>query len=177
MGDRIAVMNEGVIQQCDTPLGLYNRPVKRFVAGFIGSPPMNFLELGVEEAGEQLWVCGGGFRLRVDGQHAQRLRQYVGREVIFGIRPTDIREARGDRSEDMQGGRCVEARVEVTEPTGADTLAYLEVHGHSLLASLDSETEAVEGQALMIAVDMAKCHYFDMDTEASILWHNALPDA
>jgi multiple sugar transport system ATP-binding protein len=171
------VMNEGVIQQCDTPLGLYNRPVKRFVAGFIGSPPMNFLELGVEEAGEQLWVCGAGFRLRVDGQHAQRLRQYVGREVIFGIRPTDIREAAGDRSEDMQGGRCVEARVEVMEPTGADTLAYLDVAGNSLLASLDSATEAVEGQALMIAVDMAKCHYFDMDTEESILWHNALPDA
>ena len=173
MGDRIAVMNEGIIQQCDTPLGLYNRPVKRFVAGFIGSPPMNFIEPAIEDDGEQLWVAGDGFRMRVDEQHTQRLRQYVGREVIFGIRPTDIREAAGDRSGDMESGRCLEATVEVTEPTGAHTLAYLDVHGHSLLASLDSATEAVEGRPLEVTVDMSKCHYFDMDTEESILLREA----
>ena len=167
MGDRIAVMQDGVIHQCDQPLGLYERPVNRFVAGFIGSPPMNFLHAQVQEAGGELWVSGEGFRAKIDTAHRDRLGEYVGQAVTFGIRPTDVYE------QAMASGAirdsCLQVEVEVVEPMGAHTLVYLNLRGQSLVASLDSATQAIEGEELAICLDMSKAHYFDTATELSIL--------
>ncbi len=169
MGDRIAVMKDGVIHQCDEPLGLYNRPANRFVAGFIGSPPMNFLDAEVEDVGGQLWVAGEGFRAQADTAHQDRLREYVGQRVTFGIRPTDIHDKALAAASALSQDSCLEAGVEVIEPTGAHTLVYLTLRGQSLIASLDSTTRAIEGEKLDICLDMSRAHFFDAATDLSIL--------
>ncbi len=169
MGDRIAVMHEGHIQQCDTPLGLYGKPVNRFVAGFIGSPSMNFLNGEIRDVSGGLRVAGNGYDVKADASHYERLREYAGRQVIFGIRPTDIHDRASSRAGAQIAGDYLHAVVEVVEPMGAETVVYLNLQGQNLIASLDSSTPAAEGRELDIRFDMSRAHYFDRDTDLSIL--------
>ena len=121
MGDRIVVMRDGVIQQIGTPLGLYNQPVNRFVAGFIGSPPMNIMNAKVAESDGQLSIDEGDFQIRLDGEMADTLRSHVGKDVLFGIRPEDLLY---DEAPAAQNN--IKARVEVVEPLGAEIHLYVE---------------------------------------------------
>jgi multiple sugar transport system ATP-binding protein len=117
MGDRIAVMNDGLLQQVDAPLVLYNRPANIFVAGFIGSPAMNFLDVTVRRNGQGLLYDAGSFKVAVPKSHEDRLGKYLDQQVKFGIRPEDI----FDRALSMVEARpenTIKARVEVTEPMG-----------------------------------------------------------
>lgn len=170
MGDRIAVLNAGVMQQCDTPLNLYGSPANRFVAGFIGSPAMNFLEAKLTSENGSTYVDAAGLRLRLPDDRAARVREqgYLGKPVVLGIRPEDIH----DRELSLippEEGNTATVRVDVTEPMGDRVIVYALVNGETILASLGSATKARELTDLQVVLDTNRIHLFDCDTERSLL--------
>jgi multiple sugar transport system ATP-binding protein len=167
MGDRIAVMNEGVVQQVDTPLNLYNNPANKFVAGFIGSPAMNFLEADVVPQNGALYLAVDGFRVRVPVSKADKLAPYIGKKVVFGIRPEDIFDSSISTVPPTPDNTAT-ADVEVTEPMGDRTYLYLTIGRSSLIANVDAETQAQEDQPLRVVFDMERSHAFDITTDAAI---------
>jgi multiple sugar transport system ATP-binding protein len=168
MGDRIAVMRDGRVHQVDAPLGLYNAPANRFVAGFIGSPPMNFVDAQITEADGALCVTTSGACLQVPEALAAAARSHVGKTVEFGIRPSDIFDCSISPIVEPQPGNTARAMVEVIEPMGADSVLYLTMGESQLVASVDSGTQAREQEPLDIVFDMRKAHLFDKDTEQTI---------
>ena len=167
MGDRIVVLKDGVVQQVDTPLNLYNRPANKFVAGFIGSPSMNFLE-GTLVREEGLYFDGGDFRVPVSSEHSERLLPHVGKKVTLGVRPEDIHDPRlrGSLKETAE----VNAEVEVVEPMGKEAFLYVRVGEHSLVVRTETEHIPRVGERVTLLVDLSKLHFFDGDTEKSLLW-------
>lgn len=163
MGDRIVVMKDGVIQQVDTPQNLYNYPCNKFVAGFIGSPQMNFLEAEVEKAGE-------GFALVFGENHIPlvkpELAAYIGKKVIFGIRPEDIHAEESFLS--MAAGSNIEAKVNLAEMMGSEIYLYLTCNGQKLVARVPSRTGIRADDEVKLALDANKIHIFDKDTEEII---------
>lgn len=170
MGDRIAVMKDGLIMQCADPLTLYSKPANTFVAGFIGSPPMNLLKgtLQAREGGlsfvETSVEGGAPAILRLNTDMAARLGAYAGKEVYFGIRPEDIEEREGAPIP----GVTMNAQVDVTEPMGADTMLYLKSGGHTLIARAKGYRHLAPGQGVQLALDMSQAHVFDGQTEQSL---------
>ncbi len=164
MGDRIAVMKDGLIQQCDTPLGLFNQPANRFVAGFIGSPPMNFISAGVEDVDGGLRVSGDGFGATIEPSAA--LRERAGQTVIVGLRPTDFAVA--GTGGPVTGRGRIEGTVDVVEPMGATTLVYLLVGGQSVIVSIDGSVRVPDEGAFCVEFDCARCHFFDAATGQSL---------
>jgi len=171
MGDRIAVMRDGAIQQCDMPLGLFNKPANRFVAGFIGSPPMNFLEATLERQDGGLYLTAANFRVRLPQEkaRAESLGEYVGAPVIFGIRPTDIFDTGQPGAMEPARDNTVTVQVDVIEPMGAEAIVYLRAGEETLVASMDSATCAQEGKPLDVVLNMIKAHLFDPKTEQAII--------
>jgi multiple sugar transport system ATP-binding protein len=161
MGDRIVVMRDGVIQQIGTPLALYNTPVNRFVAGFIGSPPMNIMKVSLKESGGGLVVGDEGFEIEVAPAHQDRLRSHVGRDVLLGIRPEDLTYTEQARS-------TLTAAVDVVEPLGAETHVYVTVGSNQLIAKVGPDVDVRVGTEIELAPNMERVHYFDMETEASL---------
>src|ERR671922_1430148 len=136
MGDRVAVMRDGHLQQVDTPQALYESPVNEFVAGFIGSPAINLVEAQLERDDEGLWVEFGGHRLQVDEQLARNrsgLAGYVGRTIILGIRPEDFEDAALEP--DTPPERRVGTRADLTEPLGAEVLVHFTVDAPGVMTS------------------------------------------
>ncbi len=170
MGDRIAVMRDGLIQQCNTPLGLFNNPANRFVAGFIGSPPMNFLEATLQRQDGGLYVETANFRVRLpEPTEAQEVDEYLGRPVTFGIRPTDIFDTTHPGPVEASPDNMIQVQVEVIEPMGAQSVLYLSAGEETLVASVDSETPAVEDEPLDVILNMTKAHLFHPETEQAII--------
>ena len=161
MGDRIVVMRDGVIQQIGTPLALYNTPVNRFVAGFIGSPPMNIMKVNLKESSGGLVVDESGLQIDVAAAHQDRLRSHVGREVLLGIRPEDLTYTEETRS-------TITASVDVVEPLGAETHVYLTVGSNQLIAKVAPDVDVRVGTEISLRPNMDRVHYFDMETEASL---------
>ncbi len=163
MGDRIAVLNDGKMQQVDSPLALFNQPANMFVAGFIGTPAMNFLQATLEGEDGRVYVKTDALRLQLPERCAARVRERVGRSVVFGVRPDDIY----DRSLAPQVGDGSEATltVDVMEPMGSTVYVYLTAGEHALIADLDAETRAKDGEPLEVVFDMGKTHLFDPETE------------
>ncbi|HIE03826.1 MAG TPA: TOBE domain-containing protein, partial [Candidatus Latescibacteria bacterium] len=158
MGDRIVVLKDGVVQQVDTPLNLYNRPANKFVAGFIGSPSMNFLDgMLVREGG--LYFDGEDFRVPVSSEHSERLLPHVRRKVTLGVRPEDI-TLRGSPEEAAE----VNAEVEVVEPMGKEAFLYVRVGKHSLVVRTETEHIPRLGERVTLLVDLSKLHFFDGET-------------
>jgi multiple sugar transport system ATP-binding protein len=168
MGDRIVVMLDGEIQQVATPLTLYNKPVNKFVAGFIGSPPMNFLTANIASENGSLRVRDekGIVNLAVAQGHFTALQPYVGKRVVFGIRPEDVRE---NASQTAVPGRSVTAKVEVVEPMGSEIYLYLDMAGSSITARIKSESEPDVNKPYVIDVLMERAHYFDLASEQAIV--------
>jgi multiple sugar transport system ATP-binding protein len=162
MGDRIVVMRDGLIQQIGTPLALYNTPVNRFVAGFIGSPPMNIMKVNLKESGGGLVIEEAGFQIEVAAAHQDRLRSHVGRDLFMGIRPEDLTYAEGAR------GGAITASVDVVEPLGAETHIYLTVGSNQLIARVGPEVDVRVGTEIALSPNMDRVHYFDLETEASL---------
>ena len=162
MGDRIVVMRDGVIQQIGTPLALYNTPVNRFVAGFIGSPPMNIMKVNLKESGGGLVVEEAGFQIEVAAAHHDRLRSHVGRDLFMGIRPEDLTYVEGTR------GNVVGASVDVVEPLGSETHIYLTVGTNQLTARVGPDVDVRVGTEITLSPNMDRVHYFDLETEASL---------
>lgn len=174
MGMRIAVINAGVLQQLDTPQNLYDRPVNMFVAGFIGSPAMNFFgddpnlpPVRLVGSLEEMYVDGGSFRVRVPPLKAQALAGYLNREVVFGLRPEDIYDRRFVPDADPDS--TLRVTVDVVEPMGSEIFLYLLTGRKSFIARVDSRTQVRPGDSLEVVLDMNKMHIFDRKTQLAIV--------
>ncbi len=168
MGDRIAVMRDGVIQQVDTPLGLYNNPINMFVAGFIGTPAMNFIDATIRASEGGFIIDAGSFRVKAPSEKTEALRPYEGKMVIFGIRPEHIYDKTLSPLVQPTSGNTITCNVDVTEPMGPVVTMYLACGEHSLIATIDAETKAKEGEPLEVVLDLEKSHIFDKETEMAI---------
>ena len=167
MGDRIVVMNKALIQQGADPLTIYEHPANRFVASFIGSPPMNFLTGTIVRADDELYFTDGTFRLRVVDEMAARLASYEGRSVIFGIRPEDLYDKLFIT--DAPTDCIVTSTVELVEPLGAEVYLHLRVGQHAVVARVGPHDRPEVNQDIDLVFDMGKVHLFDPDTGAAVV--------
>jgi len=168
MGDRIAVMKDGVLQQCAPPMEIYAHPANVFVAGFIGTPSMNFLPATLRKDGDGYAIDCGTFQVAAPPAQDGRLEAYSGKRVIFGVRPADIFDKNLTNPVASLPGNTVRTIVDVSEPMGDIITLYLTAGVHSLVATIDAETSAKDGQTLDIVLDLAKTHLFDAETEQAI---------
>ena len=166
MGDRIVVMKDGRIHQIDMPLSLYNDPVNQFVAGFIGSPSMNFISGRLVANGGGMVFDEENIQVQLPASYSDSLRDHLDREVTLGIRPEHIHDR--DTIRDAETAE-IEARVEVVEPTGSEVLLYLTTGKTSFVARIDPQHMPVVGQEVKLAVEIDKVHFFDRDSEESLL--------
>lgn len=166
MGDRIVVMRDGLIQQIDIPLNLYNKPVNKFVAGFIGSPAMNFLDGKLRRNGG-LVFDEGAVQIKIPSKYDAILQPYVGKEITLGIRPEDLYDPQF--SEGAREKVEITAKVEVVEPMGNEIFLYLTTGKNPTVARVDTHTIPRVGQDMRLIVDISKAHFFDKDTEEALL--------
>ena len=164
LGDRVVVMRDGVVQQVGEPLELYNAPVNRFVAGFLGSPAMNFAVVRVSGDKDALRAHKPGFGIEVPPELAQRLAPYVERDVTIGIRPEDLHLANGSDA----AGLCFDAVVEVVEKLGSEILLDLQVGDQTMVAAVEPTVQAKRGDKLRFVVRPDRLHFFDKASEAAI---------
>ena len=169
MGDRIVVMKDGVVQQVDTPQNLYDFPVNMFVAGFIGSPQMNFLDatLRKDAKGYYLDLAGDRVELPAEKTADGKLDTYVDKVVKAGIRPEDIKD--DEEFLKKHSGCHLEAMVEVSELMGSEIYLYLMYKGHKMTARVAPTSKAKNGSTVTVAFDTNKIHLFDPETELAIL--------
>ncbi len=167
MGSRIAVMSAGELQQIDTPFNLYHNPRNLFVAGFIGSPSMNFFDATLRQ-GENgaLMVQGTGFNVQVPASKVEWYKGSVGKQVVFGIRPEDIHDA--EYLPANISPAYIDAQVDVVEQMGNEVNLYLVIDGKTFISRTDPRTRALSGNTLRIAFNMDNVHLFDKDTELSM---------
>jgi multiple sugar transport system ATP-binding protein len=168
MGDRIVVMQDGLVQQVDTPLGLYNRPVNIFVAGFIGTPGMNFIDARIEAANGDFHVVSNSFRVKVPDDKADAVKSYSGKPVVFGVRPEDIFDKSLRPLVQPSPENTIKATIDVVEPMGPVVTMYLNSNGNSMIATIDAETRGRENEEIELVLDLDKTHVFDKETEKAI---------
>jgi len=167
MATRIAVMKDGILQQIDSPQQLYDHPTNVFVAGFIGSPSMNFFDATMVESDGKLEINAGGFRLVVPDEKAKEWRQHKGREVIFGIRPEDIHSKQFTPPDILESD--VTAKVDVTELMGNEIFLYLLTRDKKqFIARVDPRVRTTIGDDIDLAINMANAHIFDPKTEMAL---------
>jgi multiple sugar transport system ATP-binding protein len=166
MGSRICVLRDGQMQQLDTPQMLYDRPDNVFVAGFIGSPAMNFFDVTLVEEDGDLYADGGTFKLKLPPEKADPARSYKGKPVIFGTRPENIHV----REFVPPGihGQPLSVQVDVTELMGNEIFLYLLSGKKQFIARVDPRTQTRVGDTLDMVVNMDVVHLFDRETERSI---------
>ena len=168
MADRIFIMNKGVLQQSGAPMEVYTKPANRFIAGFIGSPAMNFIDATLDVADGGLFINAGDFRVKVPEPFRPRLQSYVGRDVVFGVRPEDI--AAYEPSAGADNGNTVTTRAEVVETLGSEIFAHLTCGAHSIVARMGvPESPFRVGETLKVELKMAKTHVFDSETSQTII--------
>ena len=172
MGTRICVLNEGEIQQVDSPTNLYNNPYNVFVAGFIGSPSMNFFDGVLKSEGDSLVVDANAFQVVIDPRHAEPYRPHAGREVILGVRPEDIHDFRFQPPGITPSE--VEANVEVVEQMGNEIVVYLTEGGASFIARMDPRTDAHVGNRIKTVINIDNIHLFDANTKLSLAYEHKL---
>ena len=162
MGDRICVMKDGIIQQFDTPQNLYDYPCNLFVAGFIGSPQMNFIDATVVEAAEGGYaLCFGETKVMID---REELALYVGKTVICGIRPEDFHA----EEQFFHGSNVLKAEIDLDEMMGSESYLYLNYAGQKLVTRVPARYAKRTGETIELAVDLVKVHVFDKETELTI---------
>jgi len=166
MATRIAVINKGDLQQLDTPQNLYDHPKNIFVAGFIGSPAMNFFPGKLTRDGEKMIVDTGDFKVQIPAELAKPYKELSGRDIVFGIRPENIFDP--EFAPSNINGQKVNARVEVTELMGNETLLYLIAQKHTFVSRVDPRSKLRVGNSTQLLFDMNKIHIFDAQTEAAI---------
>ncbi len=156
MADKIVVMYNGHVQQIDSPLNLYNHPINKFVAGFIGSPPMNFINLKIEEKDGKVIAVHQDFEMTPSDSQQKLLKPYIGKEVTFGVRAEDL------SAEVSNNNNKIKAVVDVIEPLGADIYLYLSTSdGSQLIARIDPNKVFKVGEKTELSVNIDKCHFFD----------------
>jgi len=162
LGDRVVVMKDGVIQQCDTPLQIYRHPVNRFVAGFLGTPPMNFLEGNILQEQGELWFDEGSQRIVIPDWAKDDLAGKVGSPVVMGLRPEAFSDANEGRFHRAEGGNTLDMKVGVVEPLGDKMDVYLSTpdHGH-IVARIDADRPHEPGETQPFYVDLTRLHFFE----------------
>ena len=164
LGDRVVVMRDGRVQQVGDPMELYNEPANRFVAGFIGSPAMNFATVRIAAENGGLWAEGDGIRLKIPERLKNRVAPQAGKEVTFGIRPEDLHiAADGDPRE-----LTIDATVEVVERLGSEILLDVAVGRETMVASVEPTATAKVHDQLALAVNPHRVQFFDAETEAAL---------
>ena len=168
LGTRIVVMKDGVVQQVDTPQHLYEQPGNLFVAGFMGSPQMNFLDAQIAEKGGDLIAKVGEYDIVIPAAKAKVLKDggYVGKTVVLGIRPEDIHDSQ--MFIEASPSVPMTSTVKVYELLGAEVFLYFDVDGTQITARVDPRTTAKTGDPIRFAFDMEKAHFFDKETELTI---------
>ena len=168
LGTRIVVMKDGVVQQVDTPQHLYEQPGNLFVAGFMGSPQMNFLDAQIAEKGGDLIAKVGEYDIVIPAAKAKVLKDggYVGKTVVLGIRPEDIHDSQ--MFIEASPSAPMSSVVKVYELLGAEVFLYFDVDGTQVTARVDPRTTAKTGDPIKFAFDMEKSHFFDKETELTI---------
>ena len=168
LGTRIVVMKDGIIQQCDTPQNLYDKPQNLFVAGFMGSPAMNFIECRVVKSGADVLLMFGSHSIKVPEQKAQKLLDgnYLEREVILGIRPEDIHDEQLFIESSPES--VIDADIKIYEMLGAEVYLYFAIDQYDITARVNSRTTARPGDIVQLAFDLSKIHIFDKETEKVI---------
>ena len=171
MGDRVAVLSHGVIQQIGAPGELYDHPQNKHVAGFIGSPAMNFIESKLVKKDGKIWIDGKGFMIKVPDNYIPLIEGYINKEVIFGIRPENVSLGRASFPSNEEN--TISAVVEMIEPLGTETVVHLTTPnpGNHTFISL-SGREAIRlrrGEKVKVIFNLNKMHAFEKDTEKAIM--------
>ncbi len=164
LGSRVVVMKDGFVQQVGEPMEIYSRPQNKFVAGFIGSPAMNFVPSTIAEQGGALYAESAGVKLRVPADRVASLGGYKGQPVTVGIRPEDLRVAAPGEALDTS----FDAVVEVVEPLGAEILLDTSMGGQSVVARVDPTVRAKPHEKIRLAFVPERIHFFDATTEAVV---------
>jgi len=161
MGTRIAVINNGLLQQIDTPQNLYDKPANQFVAGFIGSPAMNFFQAKIEKSNGKLMVDTKDFQVEIPKEKINTYAEHTGKNVIFGIRPEDIYNPEFPSTGIKPS--LIEAKVDLLELMGDEIYVYLVAGSKDLVARIDPRSKYKLGEKVKIALDMTNFHIFDPD--------------
>jgi multiple sugar transport system ATP-binding protein len=164
MATRIAVMNKGVLQQLDSPQNLYDKPANLFVAGFIGSPAMNFFQAKIRKDGEKLFVDGKGFSVKIPTKFNEKYAKLAGKDIIFGIRPENIHNP-----EYVPTGidaERVKVKVDVTELMGNEILVYFLLGESTMVARVDPRSHYTIGSEVDVVFNMDNIHIFDPSENA-----------
>ncbi|HJU32219.1 MAG TPA: sn-glycerol-3-phosphate ABC transporter ATP-binding protein UgpC [Hyphomicrobiaceae bacterium] len=164
LGDRVVVMKDGVVQQVGEPLELYNAPANRFVAGFIGSPAMNFATVTMADGNGQVTAKNAGLEIVLPPAQAERLRPHVGKQLTLGIRPENLHVATGADPV----GLTFPSKVEVVEQLGSEILLDVRVGDDNMVAAVDPTVRTKVQEQLRLAVNPDRLHFFDAKTEAAI---------
>ncbi|OGX15749.1 MAG: glycerol-3-phosphate ABC transporter ATP-binding protein [Omnitrophica WOR_2 bacterium RBG_13_41_10] len=167
MGDKVAVMKDGVLHQVADPITVYDHPKNKFVAGFIGSPPMNFMKGKVIKKDGRIYFDEGKIQVKlVDDMH-QKLYPYIGKEVILGIRSEDIYDKLFVSQAPPEN--IVKVNCEVVEPMGSEVYLYLNTGKHTFIARVGAHDRPGVNQDIDVVFDMSKVHFFDKDSEETIV--------
>ncbi|MCX5701921.1 MAG: sn-glycerol-3-phosphate ABC transporter ATP-binding protein UgpC [Candidatus Omnitrophica bacterium] len=167
MGDRIAVMREGVLQQVADPITIYDHPKNKFVAGFIGSPPMNFMTGKIIKKDGRIYFYEGNITVKLVEDMYNSLASYVGKDIIFGIRSEDIYDKLFVSEAPPEN--VVRVNCEVVEPMGSEVYLYLNTGRHIFIARVGAHNRPPLNQDIDVVFDMSKVHFFDKDTEETII--------
>ena len=166
LGTRIVVLKDGIIQQVDSPQNLYDRPGNLFVAGFIGSPQMNFVDATLTQEGDKVYLVFGNNKIAVTPEKAAKAKDYIGKEVIFGIRPESIHAAATYAGATAEN--TIESTVRVFEMLGAEVFVYVTVEGMDITVREAPGTVVKPNDSFPIALDIEKIHLFDKETQLTI---------
>ena len=164
LGDRVVVMCDGRVQQVGDPMELYNEPANRFVAGFIGSPAMNFAQVRIAAENGALWAESEDLRIKVPAPIVPRLGRYAGMEATLGVRPEDLRIAGAGDDQDLS----FDVGVEVVERLGSEILLDVAAGSTTMVASVEPTVTAKVHETLRLAINPDRMHFFDNRTEAAI---------
>jgi multiple sugar transport system ATP-binding protein len=164
LGDRVVVMKDGWVQQIGEPLDLYNNPANKFVAGFIGSPAMNFANVTLTSANGAVYAENKGLRIKLPDEVAQRLNGHNNRDVVLGIRPEDLTVAGPSDSPDL----TFDAAVEVVEQLGSEIILDTRVGDGMMVATVEPTTKVKLHDTLRLVMRPSRLHVFDAKTEAAI---------
>lgn len=167
MGNRIVVMKDGLVQQVADPITLYDKPLNKFVAGFIGSPPMNFLTGRIIRKDSKSYFDEGTFRLKVVDEMIPKLASYEGKEIIFGIRPEDIYDKLFVQEAPPEN--TITARVDVVEPMGSEVYLHMATPKQNFIARVGGHDKPEVNRDIDMVFDMGKAHFFNKDTEKVIV--------
>ena len=171
MGSRIVVMKDGFIQQVDTPQNLYDYPTNLFVAGFIGTPQMNFFTVKLVKQADGVYATFGDNKIKIPAGKLQKFTSdsYIGKEVTMGIRPENIHDEEVFLN---NAPECaINVNVEIVELMGSETYLYLKTSGKegNIIARVDPRSTARTGDKIRVAFDANRLHFFDLDNESTIL--------